>query len=278
MKTKQNGEYIKHFVRNRYAKLVTTQGKTNHDTDGEGDCCIQIQECSQQKIPINIFSTNEDFQQVPTWLKEWSFGCGKPLDYAILHSGNVVVDLGAGTGLDAIMAAQKVAPNGRVIAVDMTPAMLNRARENARMVGVFNIEFVLSDVEVLPLDDEIADLIISNCVINLCPDKNLVFQEAFRVLKKGGKLIVSDIVVEGLSPEILQGLDVWASCIGGAISETEYLRKIIRVGFKDVQILDRVIYSSSFLKSSKCRYKLVLDESQYAENPLTVIVVNAIKL
>ncbi len=163
-------------------------------------------------------------------------GCGNPTALAELGEGEVVVDLGAGGGFDALIAARKVGPTGRVIGVDMTPAMLERARRNAVELGVAKyVEFREGLIEALPVVSGSADVVISNCVINLSTDKDAVFQEAFRVLKPGGRLAVSDIVLSEALPEDLKGLaTAYAGCVGGALLEDDYLGKIRAAGFEDV--------------------------------------------
>jgi len=164
-------------------------------------------------------------------------GCGNPTAIADLKEGDVVLDLGAGAGVDVFLAANKVGPTGRVIGVDMTEEMVDRATSIARDHGYCNVEFRLGEIEKLPVEDESVDAIISNCVINLSPDKAKVFREAYRVLKPRGRLTVSDIVSEAAVPAgVRSNLDAWASCIGGALKQQEYLRKIKEAGFEDVQV------------------------------------------
>jgi len=165
-------------------------------------------------------------------------GCGNPTAIADLKKGDVVLDLGAGAGVDVFLAANKVGPTGRVIGVDMTEEMVDRATSIARDHGYRNVEFRLGEIEKLPVEDESVDAIISNCVINLSPDKAKVFREAHRVLKPGGRLTVSDIVTEGALPdEIKSDPNAWAGCIAGALEQQEYLRKIRKAGFEDAQVL-----------------------------------------
>ena len=166
-------------------------------------------------------------------------GCGNPIAIADLRASDIVLDLGAGAGVDVFLAANKVGPTGRVIGVDMTGEMVGKAKDVAKNYGYQNVEFRLGEIENLPVDNESVDVIISNCVINLSPDKSQVFQEAYRVLKPGGRLTVSDIVSERALPdEIKNDPAAWAGCIAGALEQQEYLRKIKEIGFKDVQVLD----------------------------------------
>lgn len=167
-----------------------------------------------------------------------SLGCGIPVEYADLRAGETVVDLGSGAGGDVIRAAQRVGPRGRAIGVDMTAEMIWRARENARPLGIANAEFRLGEIEQLPLPDGAADVVISNCVINLVPDKLRAFREAFRVLKPGGRLVISDMVSRGPLPEeIRRNPDAWAACIAGASDLDEYLNMLRAAGFSQVELL-----------------------------------------
>jgi len=151
-----------------------------------------------------------------------------------------VLDLGAGGGIDCFLAAKQVGPEGRVIGLDMTPDMIKLARRNAKKVGATNVEFRYGEMEDIPLPDESVDAIISNCVINLSPDKSAVFGEAYRVLRPGGRMSVSDIVIHGELPQSIRDrLDAWAGCIAGALDESDYLSKIRAVGFEEVKVLSR---------------------------------------
>ena len=165
-----------------------------------------------------------------------SLGCGSPLAYAALQSGETVVDLGSGAGGDVLRAAQRVGSSGRAIGVDMTPEMIWKARQNARRLDVTNAEFRLGEIEHLPLSEASADVIVSNCVINLVPDKALVFSEAFRALRPGGRLVVSDMVTPGsLPPSVRADPAAWAACIAGAVDLDEYLALIRAAGFERVE-------------------------------------------
>jgi ubiquinone/menaquinone biosynthesis C-methylase UbiE len=156
-----------------------------------------------------------------------------------VRSGETVVDLGSGAGRETLLAAAEAGPAGRGIGIDMTPEMIFRARENARKTGVDNAEFRLGEIEHLPLADGEADVVISNCVINLVPDKSAAFREAFRILRRGGRLIVSDIVSNGQLPEqIRASMEAWAGCIAGAMDLEEYLAVIRAAGFADVEVID----------------------------------------
>ncbi len=170
-------------------------------------------------------------------------GCGNPLAFAALEKGDVVVDLGSGAGIDCFLAAQRVGPGGRVIGVDMTPEMLERARANAVRTGAANVEFRLGEIENLPVADDTADMVISNCVINLSPDKPQVFREALRVLKAGGRLMVSDLVLaKPLPASVARSVAAYAGCIAGAMPKEDYLAAIRDAGFVEVSVLAESTY------------------------------------
>ena len=164
-------------------------------------------------------------------------GCGNPTAIDSLRPGEVVLDLGSGAGFDAFLAARQVGPTGRVIGVDMTDAMLEKARENARKAGYVNVEFRKGYIEQLPLEDESVDVILSNCVINLSPEKHRVYCDAYRVLRPGGRLMVSDIVLERQLPEeILRSVEAYIGCVAGASVRAEYMQAIDKAGFREVRI------------------------------------------
>jgi len=188
----------------------------------------------------------EERSQVPEEAYLNSFGCGNPVAFTEVKEGDVVLDLGSGAGLDVLLAAKKVGPKGKVIGLDMTPEMIEKARENARKAGARNVEFKLGEMEEMPVADASVDWVISNCVINLSPDKKKVFQEIYRVLKPNGKMVVSDIVAEGI-PEKLKGI-LWSSCVGGALDEASYLRAIQETGLKDVRVVDRLDYDRPMIQ------------------------------
>jgi ubiquinone/menaquinone biosynthesis C-methylase UbiE len=167
-------------------------------------------------------------------------GCGNPIAIAELEPGEVVLDLGSGGGIDCFLAAKQVGREGWVIGLDMTPDMIKLARRNAKKVGVANVDFRYGEMEDIPLADESVDVIISNCVINLSPDKDAVFREAYRVLRPGGRLSVSDMVVDGDLPQAIRdSLNAWAGCIAGALDESVYLKKMRAAGFENVEVVSR---------------------------------------
>ncbi len=243
------GEEIKKVVKRRYSQLAKQEQQS---------CCSSCS-CSGanplSKLEARGYSA-EDLEHVP---KEaiLGLGCGNPTAITELEAGEVVLDLGSGAGVDVFLAANKVGPTGRVIGVDMTKEMLDKAKDITKSYGYHNVEFRQGEIEGLPIDDKSVDVIISNCVINLSPNKSKVFREAYRVLKPGGRLIVSDIVSERALPdEIKNDPAAWAGCIGGALEQQEYLRTIKKAGFEDVQVVSkREFYIEG--KKSKAMEKLM---------------------
>jgi len=172
--------------------------------------------------------------------------CGDPVTFSQLEPGDVVLDLGSGAGMDAFLAAHEVGPAGRVIGVDMTPEMVERARENAGKVGVTNVEFRLGEIERLPVADAEVDVIISNCVINLSPDKPAVFAEAFRALKPGGRMVVSDLVLTRPIPDdVRHSVEAYVGCVAGAAMKDEYLYLIGKAGFRDIEVVEERSYGDA---------------------------------
>jgi ubiquinone/menaquinone biosynthesis C-methylase UbiE len=174
-----------------------------------------------------------------------SLGCGNPTALAKLQAGEVVLDLGSGGGIDVLLSAKRVGPTGKAYGLDMTDEMLALARENQKKAGVENVEFLTGAIENIPLPENSVDVIISNCVINLAGDKDRVLREAFRVLKLGGRLAVSDVVVRGEVPaEILRSMELWVGCIAGALEETEYQEKLARAGFESIEVEPTRVYKA----------------------------------
>jgi ubiquinone/menaquinone biosynthesis C-methylase UbiE len=213
------------------------------DKPASASCCDSQTVSSQLKI----YET-ADVATLPEDVTGLSLGCGDPVTLAALQPGQTVLDLGSGGGIDCFLSAQKVGPTGKVIGVDMTAEMLEKARQNRAKLGLDNVEFRLGEIEHLPVADNTIDVIISNCVINLSPDKPQVFREAFRVLHPGGKLSVSDITTNGPLPEVVKSnLSAWAGCVGGALDVKDYVAAIEAAGFVDVNIA-RVYFSKEMAK------------------------------
>jgi ubiquinone/menaquinone biosynthesis C-methylase UbiE len=189
-----------------------------------------------------------------------SFGCGNPLAFAGVEAGATVLDLGSGAGLDLLIAAEKVGPEGHVIGVDMTDAMIAKARENIGRAGAEQIEVRKGIIEELPVEESTVDWVISNCVINLSPEKHRVFRELHRVLRPGGRISVSDMVVEELPEWAREMTAAYAACIGGAVSEADYIAGLEQAGLTDVEVTDRVVYTpeqlASFAENEADRAKL----------------------
>jgi SAM-dependent methyltransferase len=200
----------------------------------EKGCCGSGRRCdcaSPKRYP------EDQLRDLPEELADVSLGCGNPVSEIDIRPGDTVVDLGSGGGLDCFLAARKAAPDGRAIGVDMTPEMVEKARGNAERAGISNVEFRSGRIEQLPLADGEADVVISNCVINLSPDKPAVFREMFRVLRAGGRVAVSDIVTRGpMSPLVEKTLASWAGCIAGALDAEEYRRGLVDAGFTGVTV------------------------------------------
>jgi SAM-dependent methyltransferase len=232
---------VRTYVRERYGKIAENfQAKTPSCgcKPASSSCCAPSGEGSQPTTSdvTQIYDIPE-VKDLPEDVTGLSLGCGDPVTLASLQAGQIVLDLGSGGGIDCFLAAKKVGPTGRVIGVDMTPAMLEKARANRAKLALDNVEFRLGEIEHLPVADNSVDVIISNCVINLSPDKPQVFHEAFRVLKPGGKMAVSDIVTDGPLPEaIKQSMSAWAGCVAGALDVKDYLAAIHDAGFTEAEL------------------------------------------
>lgn len=230
------------IVREGYAKIAKD----------EASCCGPVSTACACGDVTGIISkevgySDEDLNAVPDGAN-LGLGCGNPVALASLKEGETVLDLGSGAGFDAFLAAKKVGSEGKVIGVDMTPEMIEKARENAKKGGYENVEFRLGEIENLPTGDNSVDAIISNCVINLSPDKKSVFNEAYRVLKPGGRLMVSDIVLLKELPEFVKNsVEAYIGCLSGAILKDEYIGAIEEAGFRDVNIVDESTYPVKFL-------------------------------
>jgi arsenite methyltransferase len=232
-------EKIKEHVKKRYSQIAKT------DCSSCSPSCCSTSSCGPppQYLAWKIGYSPDDIGSVPED-SILGLGCGNPVALANLKEGETVLDLGSGAGIDVFLAAQKVGPKGKVIGVDMTQEMVKRAKVTATKHGYKNVEFRLGEIEALPLEDETADIIISNCVINLAPDKLKVFKEAHRVLKPGGRLMVSDLVTEGELPDaVKKSFAAWAECIAGALEKSDYISKIEKAGFKNVKVVSQKPYT-----------------------------------
>ncbi len=227
----ENEHEVRQIVREGYAKVA----------ENAGSCCESAAGCcgtaASETVSRTTGYSNEELAALPDGA-DLGLGCGNPVALASLRPGETVLDLGSGAGIDCFLAARKVAPQGKVIGVDMTPEMLARARRNAADARVSNVEFRLGEIEHLPVADNSVDAIISNCVINLSPDKSQVFREAFRALRPGGRLMVSDIVLDSPLPkELLDSVAAYVGCISGASLKADYLALMSAAGFSDVAVV-----------------------------------------
>lgn len=221
---------IREAVKARYSQIARS---SRHS------CCSSCPEVDSLVRAETIGYAKEDLECVPEEAV-MGLGCGNPTAIAELEAGETVLDLGSGAGIDVFLAAGKVGAKGKVIGIDMTREMVDKASAIARNNRYGNVEFRLGEIEKLPLDDSSVDTVISNCVINLSPDKSQVFREAYRVLRTGGKLVISDIVTEQTLPdEMRDDLNTWAGCVAGALEQGEYLSKIREAGFCDLQVVSK---------------------------------------
>jgi SAM-dependent methyltransferase len=252
MEVKQ--EEVKKVVREGYAKVAK----------GSGSCCgPSASSCcgapTAKETSRRVGYSDEEMAAAPEGAN-LGLGCGNPIALASLKEGEVVLDLGSGAGFDCFLAAKKVGSKGRVIGVDMTPEMLDKARENARKAGVVNVEFRLGEIENLPVADGSVDAVISNCVINLAPDKARVFAEAFRALKPGGRLMVSDLVLLAELPKVVQdSVAAYVGCLAGASLKADYLKAIELAGFKDVQVKSEDPFPVELMQSDPTAQAIVKD-------------------
>jgi ubiquinone/menaquinone biosynthesis C-methylase UbiE len=229
-------EKVKKIVRKGYAKIAKQTCS----------CCGGAE---PQEISKSIGYSDEELSSVPEGAN-LGLGCGNPVALASLKEGEAVLDLGSGAGLDCFLAASRVGDKGKVIGVDMTPEMIERSRENARKSRHRNIEFRLGEIENLPVADNSVDVVISNCVINLSTDKKRVFEEAFRVLKPGGRLMVSDIVLLAELPEVIKrSVKAYVGCLSGAIMKDRYLETMREAGFQGVKIIEESHFPVKFMAS-----------------------------
>lgn len=248
---------IKRAVRDRYREIASSGGPC-----GPSPCCGSDSEgppvCGAgqaDRIAKEIGYSDEDLTAVPEDAN-LGLGCGNPVALASFKVGETVLDLGSGAGFDAFLAARRVGKKGKVIGVDMTYEMVMKARANAARAGVGNVEFRIGEIEHLPVADETVDVIISNCVINLSTDKPQVFRDAYRVLKTGGRVMISDVMLTAdLPEEVRQSASTYVACIGGAIRKDEYLAGMTAAGFRDVEVIEETPFPAA----------LITDDSYAAE-------------
>jgi len=243
-------EIIRQAVRNRYGNIANAGSVVSTISPG-GSCCGESEtaggknsasaccggsDVSSEQLSALMGYSKEEFASVPEGAN-MGLGCGNPVALASLQAGETVVDLGSGGGFDCFLAAKQVGDAGRVIGVDMTPDMLSKARANAEKMQTKNVEFRLGEIEHLPVADNSTDIIMSNCVINLSPDKQKVYRDAFRILKPGGRLVISDIVaIAPLPEEIQQNLELVSACVGGASTFDETNDMLAKAGFEKIKI------------------------------------------
>jgi arsenite methyltransferase len=225
----ENSE-LKQIVKEKYSAIAQQSREQN-----QSSCCGSGCGCST--VDFSIMA--EDYAQLPGYnaAADLALGCGLPTEFARIQPGDTVVDLGSGAGNDCFVARSIVGDNGRVIGIDMTKAMIEKAKANAAKLGFTNVEFQLGDIESMPLEDGVADVVVSNCVMNLVPDKRKAFAETYRIIKSGGHFSISDIVLEGDLPETLRKhAEMYAGCVSGATTKEEYLRIVEGSGFKNIVV------------------------------------------
>jgi SAM-dependent methyltransferase len=234
----KSSDHIREQVSYAYARAVSRPVKT------AGPCCSPV----QKGVVVKLAGYGADeLAALPDEAVVNSFGCGNPLAFSEVREGETVLDLGSGAGIDLLLAARKVGQSGKVIGVDMTDAMIAKAKNNIAAAGLSNIEVRKGLIESLPVESDSVDWVISNCVINLSPEKSRVFAEIARVLRPGGRMLVSDIVVEELPDWVRRDVALYASCVSGAISEAEYLDGLRRAGLVDVEVRERIVYDEAQL-------------------------------
>lgn len=228
--TQKSAEELKSLVREKYTEIVEEKSSCC------GSSCCGMEE---SKADFDYSTFSEDYKALPGYhpKADLKLGCGLPTQHAGIRLGDTVVDLGSGAGNDAFVAMELVGTHGRVIGVDMTAAMIAKARKNAESLGVSNVEFRLGEIEAVPVDSNSCDVVVSNCVMNLVPDKRKAFSETFRILKPGGHFSISDIVLRATLPKsIRDAATMYAGCVSGAVLKDEYLAVVSEAGFKNVAV------------------------------------------
>ncbi len=265
-------EDVKKNVREGYGRIAT-KGKS---------CCSPVTSCCREEgkafdISRRIGYRDDEILSVPEGAN-LGLGCGNPTAMASLKKGETVLDLGSGAGFDCFLAAKNVGLEGKVIGVDMTPEMIDKARENARKGNYGNVEFRLGEIENLPVADNSVNVIISNCVINLAPDKKKVFSEAFRVLRAGGRIMVSDIVLlKELPASMMNSVESYVGCISGAIKKDEYIRTIKSAGFKDVRVVDETRFPMELMANDPTA-KAIIEGLNIPEEELKSIAESVVSI
>jgi len=230
---------LKEVVKEKYGQAALRVGA------GGTSCCASSPSstcCSGDPITSSLYDASQA-DQIPEEALKASMGCGNPTALAKLNAGETVLDLGSGGGIDVLLSAKRVGPTGKAYGLDMTDEMLALANENKHRASIENVEFLKGEIEHIPLPDNSVDVVISNCVINLSPDKGRVLQEAFRVLRPGGRFAVSDVVTRGeIPPEIRKSVLLWVGCVAGALEETEYRNKLASAGFAQIEVEPTRIY------------------------------------
>lgn len=266
------GEDLKGVVKEAYAGIA----KRGRSGCGPAPSCCESASIARE-MSRNVGYSNEELHGVPEGA-DLGLGCGNPVALASLRKGETVLDLGSGAGLDVFLAAGYVGKVGRVIGVDMTPAMIERARENAKRGRYENVEFRLGEIEDLPLADNTVDVVISNCVINLSLDKSRVFREAFRVLNPGGRLMVSDLVLLRELPDpVKRSVEAYVGCVAGAMLRDEYIEAIRMAGFREVGILQEVPFPPKFLANDPTA-KAILEDSSLTTEEVREIASSVVSL
>jgi arsenite methyltransferase len=236
---------LKEIVKEKYgeaARRVANGKGLPAECCSETSCCEGSATTDCDPITSNLYEQAQ-VAQIPETALKASLGCGNPTALAKLNPGEIVLDLGSGGGIDVLLSARRVGPTGKAYGLDMTDEMLALARENQRKAGIDNVEFLKGEIEHIPLPDNAVDVIISNCVINLSANKDEVLHEAFRVLKPGGRLAVSDVVVRGEVPaDIRRNVELWVGCVAGALRDSEYIQKLTYAGFAAIEIEPTRIY------------------------------------
>jgi ubiquinone/menaquinone biosynthesis C-methylase UbiE len=253
---------VRKIVREGYAKVAKKQTSC---CDTSTTSCSCSTTPTSEELSSRIGYSKEEMNSVPEGAN-LGLGCGNPIALASLKEGETVLDLGSGAGFDCFLAANRVGKSGKVIGVDMTPEMLDKARENARKGKYGNVEFRLGEIENLPAADGSVNVVISNCVINLSPDKKKVFEEAFRVLKPNGRLLVSDIVLLKELPEIIRkNVQAYIGCVAGAEMKNKYLRIIEEAGFLKVKVIEESVFPIDYVISDPTATKIIKDSKLPAE-------------